>query len=377
MKSLGSKDDVTASRDAVQESEGRTYLGIPDSRTPWYILSLDYVDGFNHWVNIPGGRREKVVCMGDPVEDGDWAPDDCLICARRLEMYDMVKELTGKAATDLKKEANDMRAKHEVHLIAIRGVRILTKDAKGQKRYVADFDLEDEESTTEVGVMTLTHAQWVSLTDLVDDENIEHIKDGEDLANRILWTEKKKKNKKNRFKEVFWTAEKRKSEPPCELPDLDISEDFEQDAEKTQKVYDLLINSDNEGVGEDEEVDMEEDSYDEDIDDDYLADVEDEVDEESYEDDEIEEEPEEVEHEEFEDDIPGEDEIEDDEPEVIEEPEPKPKPKPRTRSTSAGKKPAAKRPAAKKPAAKKGTTTRKPAARKPASSRAKSGKKNL
>ena len=43
MKSLGRSEDIKSTQKAMEQAES-FFIGIPDKRTPWYLLSLDYVD---------------------------------------------------------------------------------------------------------------------------------------------------------------------------------------------------------------------------------------------------------------------------------------------------------------------------------------------
>ena len=95
-KSLGSREDIQKAKDSTAGQQSRPFLKIPDSKTPWYILSMEFHDGFSHWVTLPGNRRTKVVCNADPDKNG-FDPDNCVICAHVLEEYNRAKDVGGKA----------------------------------------------------------------------------------------------------------------------------------------------------------------------------------------------------------------------------------------------------------------------------------------
>jgi hypothetical protein len=322
MKTLGREEDIEESRKAAEDAPS-FFVKIPDVKTPWILLDLAYSDSFVHWVDI-GGRSQRVVCGGG-VDGKGFDTDNCPLCALTLEMYQEAKELREggeEAKADrIKNSANRLHGKFEAQFLAVRGQRIVVKTTKG-KRYEADFDLdsEDEDSTVEVGVLSLTENMYKGLTGLIKGEGTEFVKSGTDLGNRILWTVKEHKRKQRKFKEVSWNADRKE----CEIPDVEIPEEidietaFDIDMDEIDRVYSLLTGEASEEVGEDEEVDMEEDSEEEPDDSDLDEDEEDEEDEEILDDV---EEDEEVEDD-FEDDLPYEEEEE-------EEPEPK-----KTRTTS-------------------------------------------
>jgi len=318
-RTLGSQEDVVAGREAAEGISSRNFLSIPDKKNPWYIISMEFSDGFAHWIELPNGRKQRVICAGDPEVSGGFAPDECSICAYMLGCYQEAKKLRSsgkvKAADKLKDATNDMRANYEAHFIAVRGVRVMQKKANGQKVWIADFDVSDEESEVEIGILSLSHAQYVGFTDMIEDDDKPYIKSGDDLCNRVIWTEKVQQGKR-RYKEVKWSASKVKSDPPdVEIPeDLEVDEDFEFDEELLDKVYGFITGETSEDFAEDEEVDVEEDSEEE-PDDDYLEDVEEDEAEEEAEEEESEEEESEPEEEaetedDFEDDLPWKDEEE-------------------------------------------------------------------
>ena len=373
-RSLGSQDDVAASRKAAEQSDGTSYLKIPDKRTPWYLLSLDFVDGFTHFYEGANGRVSTVSCGGG--EDGKgFAVDECPLCALMLERYQRAKQLGEKKGAAIKKSANDIRASYQAKFVAIRG-DALVNEVDGRRVYTPTFviDDDDEESTVAIGVLSLSQAQFTGLTDMIEDEDIPWIKSGDDLGNRVIWTTKRKKNKKSRYKEVFWSAAKKRSDTPeAEIPeDIDFDKEFVIDEEALNKAYEIITGKRSNKVADDEEVEVEGDEVEEEIYDDS-ADVE-----ADYLEDDVEGggEEEAEEEEDVLSDVEDEDDFVDDDPEEVTEEEaddldlgmevtPKKPAKP-PKPTRA--KPTAKKPVSKAPA-------KKPAARKPAAK--KSGKKSM
>ena len=276
IKSLGSDDDVASSQEAAQGQERRPFLKIPGKKTPWYLLSLHFSDGFRHWADLPTGGRTSITCLGDSQQDKGWAPEACSLCAYTAALYQKAKALGDKGGKTLKAEASNIRAKYEAHFQAIRGERIVKEGRDGKRVYVPDFAMDDADSEVEVGILSLSHSQFLQLVGMKDDDEMPHIKSGKDLVNRVLWSEKKKRKGRSGgsdYTEVKWTAAQRQSEcPEVEISkEMDITEDFEVDEELVNKVYALLTGEESELVAEGEEVELEEDSpeseYDDDLDD--------------------------------------------------------------------------------------------------------------
>ena len=324
-KSLRRDEDRQKSKAALEGGQSKNFLKIPEKKTPWYFLSLDYQDGHIHWADTGNGTT-VVACAGD-LEDNGFAPEKCPLCKLALEYYNEGKRLRKKGkikeADELKNMGNQVRAKYQANFVAIRGERIPQKTRDGKKKYVADFDLnsKDEESSVAVGIMSLSGAQFNKLDALTDDDGVPQVKSGDDLGNRVIWTRKEKGS--GRYKEVYISADEHESDPPdveWSWEDYDITSDFEVDEDKLHKAYEFMSGQaieDEEGdeVEEEEDDEVEE----EDVDDDFLDDVEEEEEEEGDDDD--------VTPENFEDDDPY------DEPEP-----PKKKPVKKTKPSTGTKK---------------------------------------
>lgn len=330
-KDLGKDDDVQESLDSL-ESRGGNILKIPEGKTPVYILNGKYADGYAHWVKLAEGNA-RVVCAGGTEAKG-WAPEECDLCTRVAALFKRAKTIEQKHGdTDevksLRRVAGRIRAKYEAHFLAVRGELVKEKQRDGTKRAVPDFD------EGRVGILSFTRQQFEDFVGLRKSETFSFMKDGEDLTNRVLLLDKRK-----RGDSIFATTEfipsKRVSDPPdveYEEDEFDLEEDFVVDTERIEGAAEYLKGGG--GTKDDDEEDVEfEDEEEEDVDDDFLDDVDDEeekskpkkskkgrkVAEEEEEDDD------------FEDDIPGEDEEED-------EDEEKPKPRTKTRKkTSAASK---------------------------------------
>jgi len=314
-KSLGKTEDIQQTSASMESGGQSLYLSIPDSKTPWYLLGLEYTSFFSHWYEGPQGRR-SVVCAGG-VEGGGFATDDCEICEHTLELYQEGKRLREEeneqaAGNKLKNRANDIRGKGAVVLKAIRGQYVLIKDKNGKKHQEADFELDpdNEDSNVDVGLLSLSEAQWEGLTGMINGEHTPFIKDGKQLATRVLFTKKeRRKGKTTKYTAVVWGAEKEETDMPeveisKELDELDLDELGVIDVDEVTKVAAYLTGQDSEDVDDDEEVELEDDSEDE-PDDSYLDDVEDDEepgDDETPADDD------------FEDDIPWEEEEEAEDP---------------------------------------------------------------
>jgi len=318
MKSLKRKEDVQSTQAAAEGGQSY-FLSIPETRTPWFFMNLDYADGFVHWVDI-GGQARRVVCAGG-LEGKGFAPDACPICSHVVGLYQEAKELREEGHTakadKLKNKANRMRAKLEVQFKVIRGGFEIERDPKTRKKTkVVSFDTEDVDLDVAPGIIALSNSQFDGLTGLIKGEETPFIEVGDDLGTHYLVTtkERKKGRSGNKYSQVVWEAEEDEVsespdvEIPKELAEINLEDNFQVDDEAISKVYGLLTGEESEDADDDEVVELEEDSVDE-PDESYLDDVEgddDEVEEDDDDDDEDEEEDEDDEVLEFEDDMPDE-----------------------------------------------------------------------
>jgi len=281
MKNLGRAEDVQSTLKVMAQIE-TYFIKIPDSKTPWYFLNLDYANGQVHWYKS-GGQARRVVCAGG-AEGRGFAINVCPLCAHVLELYKEAKRLVDEGdvgkAKQLKELANDLRAKPEVQFKVIRGQRTLLKTKTG-KEWIADFDMEDPESDAAVGIISLSESQFDLLQAMINGEDTPQITCGDDLGKFVLWTSKEnRKNKKTggKFTQVIWSVDKRPSDMPevnvdQELMEMDLEDNFKIDTEEVNKVYTLISGQELEEVASDEEVELESDSS-EDVADVDLDDIE-------------------------------------------------------------------------------------------------------
>lgn len=314
MKSLGRSEDIKTTQKAMEQAQS-FFIGIPDKRTPWYLLGLDYVDGYVHWYDT-GGQARRIVCAGG-LEGKGFATDDCPICAHVLGLYQEAKRYKEEGddakAKQLKDRANRLHGKAEVQFKAIRGQRTLLKTPKG-KEWIADWDMEEEDSNAAVGIMSLSESQFDGLTEMIKGENTPFIQEGDDLGKRVLWTAKEKRKGKTggKYSAVVWDADEDETDIPevevdQELLDVDLAENFIIDLEEVEKVYELISGQSNDVPEEDEEVELEDDSEEGEFEDSDLDDLEEDGDPEEEDEDLLEDEKDEME---FEDDLPYEEEEE-------------------------------------------------------------------
>lgn len=346
MKNLGRKEDVQETKKAIEQAPS-WFLSIPDKKTPWRFLNLDYVEGYLHWYDTGQGKNDRraVVCAGG-IAGGGKAIDECPVCAYVNELYEEAKRLeeeggdNNKArAQQIRNRAGGMRGRYSSHIKAVRGQRVLVKTKTG-KQWVADWDTEDEDSTVEVGVLAMSQSQWNGILNILESSEYPQIGEGSDFLTHTLWSSKvnKKGSRGGKYSQVVWDVDEEETEfPEVEVPEelakLDISKDFDVDMDEVEKVYRLLSGQEIEEPEDDEEVALEGDSAEEDEPDNEYLDEED---------DEEEEEPpkkavkkkkrvvvEEEEDEDEEDDEDALSDIEDDEDEFVDDiPEPaKPKKK--------------------------------------------------
>jgi hypothetical protein len=204
------------------------------------------------------------------LEGKGFATDTCPICAYVLELYQEAKRLKEEGeeakSKQVKSRANDLHANAEVQFKSIRGQRTLLKTKTG-KEWIADWDVEDEDSTVDVGIISLSEAQFLGLKGLIKGEDTQFIQLGDDLNKRVLWTSKERRKGKSgrKYSAVVWDADEAESDMPemevdQELLDMDLRENFVIDEEEVEKVYALVSGQEIEEIAEDEEVALEDDS---------------------------------------------------------------------------------------------------------------------
>ena len=267
MKSLSKEEDIQSTRKAM-EQEPSWYLSIPDKKTPWYFINLDYADGFVHWYDS-GGLARRVVCAGG-LDGKGFATDDCSLCAYVLELYQEAKRLKEDGqtarATQMKDRANRLHGKAEVQFKVIRGQRTLMKTKDG-KEWIADWDMEEEDSTAGTGIISMSEAQFDGFTGMIKGEHSTFIESGDDLGTRVMWTAKERRKRKGggKYNAVVWSADEEESEIPDvvieeELLEMDLGKNFVVDFDEVDKVYELVSGQQIEEPDEEEQVELEDDS---------------------------------------------------------------------------------------------------------------------
>jgi hypothetical protein len=220
MQSLSKKEDIDSTLSLFEQRTQN--VTIPKEKTPWYILSPEFKTGFRHWIQLSNGNKIPVPCKGGNDGKG-FAPDVCPFCKKSLEYYQKAKMLLQrgreKQSEKLKEAGNSIRSTFSALFHAVRGVKVLEMQTTktGKKKvlvpYFEDID-EDDENSVEVGILSLSQAQFENFTGMIGSEEYPFIKSGDDLTNRVIWTQKKKTSKKKRFPEVVFSAAKHTSEKP-------------------------------------------------------------------------------------------------------------------------------------------------------------------
>ena len=257
MARLDKEKDIAHSEESLSEPGQSKNLKIPDGKTPVYILSPDYADGYVHWLSLPDGSRLRVVCGGG-LEGKGFAPTECALCKKTVETYRAAKNSTDKKeAMILKEQGNQMRAKYSAEFIAAKGEILWEKDkSTGKKTPVPDFD------EAEVGILNLSQKQYRDLIGLRGSQKYPFIKTGGDLLNRVIILDKGKHEdtpgSSGGFSTVIFIPSKRTSDAPVEFDtkEFDTKADFEIDEDQIKSAVDLL-------EGEYEEVELEDEDEDE------------------------------------------------------------------------------------------------------------------
>jgi len=242
-KKLTNDDDVQQSNESF-ENEGGRILKIPEGKTPVYLLSDDYADGYVHWVNLPDGTRTHLICAGG-LEGKGWAVDSCPVCGRVASLYKMAKAIEGKdkeRADVIRKRAGSMRAKYEAHFLAAKGEMV--KEKRGDKKVsVPDF----EEGV--VGILSMTKQQFESFTGLRSDPNYPFMKGPADLVNRVFVLDKEKREGSTFATTIFHPSKNQSDAPDVEYEADDFDDleaDFEIDTDALADAAELLAATEDE-----------------------------------------------------------------------------------------------------------------------------------
>lgn len=252
-KKLTRDDDVQASNESFEnEGGGGRILKIGEGKTPVYLLSDDYADGYVHWTTLPDGGRKRLVCLGG-LEGKGWAPDNCPLCQMTASIYKKAKAAEGQGNKDLaetiRRRASGMRAKYEAHFLAVKGEMV--KEKRGDKKvFVPDF----EEGT--VGLLSMTKQQFEQFTGLRSNPEYPFMKGSQDLVNRVFVLDKAKREGSS-FATTLFIPSKHVSDAPdveyeaAEFEDMEA--DFETDADAMDSAVELLAAVEDEDFTSDED----------------------------------------------------------------------------------------------------------------------------
>lgn len=266
-KDFTNQNDVAETKKATKDN-GK-YIRIEEGKTPIYLLSSKYEDGFAHWIRLPSGDRLRLPCAGGSEGQG-YAPDDCPMCDFMNDQFALARSLEGggrfQAAKELKKQTNELRAKFEVYFIAAKGELVVDSIVDGKKKFKADFE------DAQVGFLAFTKKQWEDL--LAIPAQHQHISGTADLLNRYIIFDKRKRGDDEWNTIEFVPAPKPTPKPEVEWDEeeLDLSSIFEVDMDQLIKAV-AVLKGDVEEV--DEEIDFEDEEEEEEIEDDDMEIVED------------------------------------------------------------------------------------------------------
>lgn len=254
-KDFTNQNDVAETKKATKDN-GK-FIRIEEGKTPIYLLSSKYEDGFAHWVQLPSGDRVRIPCAGGSEGQG-YAPDDCPLCDYMNDQFALARSLEGggrfQAAKELKNHTNRLRAKFEVYFIAAKGELVVDKIVDGKKKFKVDFE------DAQVGFLAFTKKQWEDL--LAIPAQHQHISGTADLLNRYIIFDKRKRGDDEFNTVEFFPAQKPSPKPEVEWDEeeLDLSTIFEVDMDQLTKAVAILKGDVEEA---DEEVDFEDDEEEE------------------------------------------------------------------------------------------------------------------
>jgi hypothetical protein len=255
MAKFTNDEDVKKSLASMQDQSGLN-LKIEEGKTPVYILEEDYFDGYVHWVSV-GDRRFRVVCAGG-IEGHGFAPETCKICAYVMSEYKRAKQLAkdgnDRESGKVKDSANEMRGKYEAMFVAAKGDMVLTKDSKGEKKLVSDFD------DATVGILQMTQRQYEDLLATVKSDEYPHVKATSDLLNRAIVLDKQKRDsggRKARYATIKFIPSRNQTPKPkveYKKEDYDLESMFAIDLSEVDKVMSAMASDARDDVDYEEDV---------------------------------------------------------------------------------------------------------------------------
>jgi hypothetical protein len=239
-KNLLSEEDVQSTIDSMGGSTSKVFKFDENKHTPVFLMCSRYQSGHVHYVELPGGGCQRIVCASEKFD-----PTSCKLDGICLENYREAKRLESDgdpvAGKRLRDATNKMRRVFAAEFIAVKGEMITTKDSKtGKKTEVADFE------DGEVGILSLSEAQFQDFTGLVNSAEYPYMKSFADLFNRAIIVDKRKREKAGK-KALYPTTKFIPSANTSPKPKIEYNEDefnldsdFEVDLEKIESVMTLL-----------------------------------------------------------------------------------------------------------------------------------------
>jgi len=276
-KSLLNEKDIRDTNKLSKQDSGR-YVKFNDGKTPFFIISPVYHDGFVHWVQLPNGDNKKVACYPEPDPSNSKAsagynPKMCPVCAVIQEQAKEWRalEMSGRnrASKELKERNRRLSSKYEMSLLVAVGEMVYSHGSGNSRKMSIDM------SEPTVGILNLTRRQKDRLLGLCGSPQYPYMNDYRDLFNRVILAKKEKVTVDWSDTPVddltFIPAKKPSNAPEVEYDteEYDVSTDFEFDLENSKKImalYTGVLDEDDEIEYESEDDDFDEDSFDEDDD---------------------------------------------------------------------------------------------------------------
>ncbi len=262
MKDFTDDGDVKSSKEATKDT-GRM-VKIDEGKTPIYILSSHYHDGFAHWVKLPSGDSVRVACGGGEEGKG-YSPDVCPICQINKERWakarDLEKSGLSSKAKKLKENTNRQRGSYEMLLLVAKGEMQVVSVKGGKRKMKVDFD------APQIGILRLTKKQRDDLWSVPGSGQFEFMDSKKDLLNRYIVFDKAKRDDQDFATIQFIPGSKPTAKPQYKLSAedkeaLDVKGEFEIDEDELERVAGVLLGK----VVEESEVDYEEEEGDDEID---------------------------------------------------------------------------------------------------------------
>jgi len=241
MKTTIDNDKDMDKIEKADKKSKRGFIKISDERNFIRLAAKDIRTEFTHVLNMGDDRFIQHVCLGGIDGDG-YAPDDCPDCGQAKKHWDKRKEIMNdpkfsksrrlKSDADIEYKAGmALQTQKRSMMKAVYGEAVKEK-IDGKIKFVPEWE-------EEVKYLPITSAQLTKLKVTIF-EDYDFMKSTDDLINRNLCFEKKKKkNKKGgKYTEVEIKPSKKKSNAPeisNDLDDLDLDTIFREVTEKEMK----------------------------------------------------------------------------------------------------------------------------------------------